>query len=289
MAFVDLYGNADIAVNWPFSQLPQIENVRLDYLTEDEIGVLADIGIDGLRSGYVTYRGDFSTSSDGSITGNLTGFDVGTFDGYTNVFVDGVNLPLESLVEASGIEAIRSLEASLFTGDDFLDGSIDGGSVVARLGDGNDSAIISSGLFNDVNGNQGNDYFRIEGGSGRIRGGKGSDVVDITGGQYDAINGNNGNDIITNWSEFAGNVRGGQGDDLIIGAGGGMYAYGDLGRDTFKPYVGSSMIVMDYQPGYDSVDLSALGSNYNIVTGTTGLLIGVGSEVVVALEGAFSL
>ena len=39
----------------------------------------------------------------------------------------------------------------------------------------------------------------------------------------------------------------------------------------------------------EAVDLSALGSNYNIVNDSSGLLIGVGDELVMTLEGASSL
>lgn len=152
-------------------------------------------------------------------------------------------------------------------------------SLIGRLMDGNDHLQIYNGLFNDMNTNQGNDTIALFGGGGSVRGGKDNDVIEIYGGFWNGVNGNMGNDKITNFAPDANIVRGGQGDDTLINAGGGGNFYGDRGADTFRPYAyddfgnyGGAMIIWDFEPGVDTLDLSTLGSgvySINVPSGNT--------------------
>ena len=288
MATFDLYGSLDLGINWPNSRIPETRNAIVDYSDQDQIGVSVEIYVGYWASGYVTYYGNFFTRADGSIGGTLTGMDIGLDNDAFDLSVEGISKSVESILAASSSEeAARDWEASLLTGNDRLDGSIDGGSVKARLMDGNDTAIISGGLFNDVNGNRGEDEFFLEGGGGMIRGGKDNDWIQVTGGQWDHVNGNNGEDFIINYSKFAGNIYGGKDNDTLVNAGGGGYFYGNKGADTFKPYAyGGVMNVMDFEVGTDFLDLSALGS-YNTVYNDGDTLIGsvVTGELALVIEG----
>jgi len=299
MAKVDLYGSADLRFNStdPYEG-PDPRNVTVAFAFEDSIGLDAEIFVDGWRDGYITYKGDFSFDDSGNVSGTINQLDLATYDGYTASYVSGLNVSWSEFAAAGadGIEAIKELEATFFTGDDILDGSLDGGSVSMRLGDGDDFAIISSGLFNDVNGNRGEDVFEIDGGGGILRGGKDNDFFEIKGGQWDEINGNMGEDFLINYSNFVGTVRGGKGDDLLVNAGGGGYFWGDLGADTFKPYAVDSnknpegvgvMFIQDFQLGVDSLDLSAIGGADFVIADDGSTLISslTTGKLVAVLEG----
>lgn len=288
MATFDLHGSRDQGINWPKSRIPATRNVKVDYLYRDEIGCSAEFYIGDWSSGYVTYFGNFFNKADGNIGGTLTGFDIGLSNDELDIFVEGINKSWDSVEASSKSEkAAREWEASLLSGNDTLDGSIDGGSVKARLMDGDDKVIISGGLSNLVNGNKGEDTFFLEGGGGKIFGGKGDDWIQVAGGQWDVVNGNNNEDYIINYSEFAGKIRGGKNNDILVNADGGGYFYGDKGADTFIPYAyGGVMIVKDFQVGTDFLDLSNLGT-YNKTYSGGDTLIGskYTGDLALVLEG----
>ena len=126
MATFDLYGSLDQAINWRDSRIPETRNIRLDYSYRDEIGISADVYVGYWASGYVTYFGDFLTKGDGSIGGTLTGFDIGLNHGGFDLYVEGIDKSVDSILAAGrSEEAAREWEASLLSGDDWLDGSID--------------------------------------------------------------------------------------------------------------------------------------------------------------------
>ena len=184
MATLDLYGSIDIGINWPGARIPETRNDVVDYFYQDVIGVSADINIGYWAPGYVTYHGSFFEKTDGSLGGTLTGFDVGLDNGSLDLYVGGITKSVDSLLAAATSEqAARDWEASLLTGDDTLIGSLDGGSVAARLMGGDDFLELHSGLLNDVNTNWGNDRIRLFGGGGTVRAGKDDDVIDVVGGQ----------------------------------------------------------------------------------------------------------
>jgi len=233
----------------------------------------------------VTYHGNFYTKSDGSIGGTVTGMDIGTNDGYFDTFLSGINTSVDQMVAVEGdVQAARNLEASFFSGDDRLIGSADGGSVAARMLDGNDSVVLYGGNENDVNGNRGEDRFSLFGGGGRVRGGSDSDVIDVIGGEWRVVNGNKGNDIVT--GNAAGvTYRGGADNDILAVSAGTVW--GDKGADTFRGVAGDGFVtVEDYTPGEDMVQFGMAGSwsqfgNGQMFTSTDGdqlmLLAGIAS------------
>ena len=283
MASIDLYGTPSQYINFTdgYSYGTEIKDTTIEYAFPDSVGWSSLVNFDGWRRVSYFIKGSFYAKSDGNLGGIATSVNLQSDDGYFSSYIEGVNVSVESLIEEGEEWWMTTL-----AGDDNLDGSIDGGSVKARLMDGNDQAIISSGLFNDVNGNRGEDKFFLEGGSGMIRGGKDNDWIQVEGGQWDHVNGNNGDDYIINYSDFAGNIYGGKDDDLLVNADGGGYFYGNLGADTFKPYANGTMFVKDFEVGIDSLDLSALGS-YNTVYSEGDTLIGsvTTGELALVVEG----
>lgn len=283
MASIDLYGTPSQYINFTdgYSYGTEIKDTTIEYAFPDSVGWSSLVNFDGWRRVSYFIKGSFYAKSDGNLGGIATSVNLQSDDGYFSSYIEGVNVSVESLIEEGEEWWMTTL-----AGDDNLDGSIDGGSVKARLMDGNDQATISSGLFNDVNGNRGEDKFFLEGGSGMIRGGKDNDWIQVEGGQWDHVNGNNGDDYIINYSDFAGNIYGGKDDDLLVNADGGGYFYGNLGADTFKPYANGTMFVKDFEVGIDSLDLSALGS-YNTVYSEGDTLIGsvTTGELALVVEG----
>lgn len=188
-------------------------------------------------------------------------------------------------------DSLTSLEIEklILNQDTLFIGSDDGGSVRARLLDGNDYARLNSGNKNFLNGNNGLDTIVIYGGGGRVLGGSDDDTITIFGGNYESVNGNRGNDLITNYATSQVMIRGGSEDDTIISRGGSMNAYGDLGADTFTPFSAGYMVVKDYQSGVDRVDLSNL-FGYTTSQESQGLVVrnSLGSDVML-LQGVSSL
>ena len=179
--------------------------------------------------------------------------------------------------------------SSEFAGDDTYYGSTLNESVEVSLHGGSDYVEIYSGISNYVNTNMGDDIIKLydqgTGTSGWIFAGKGDDTIDIVGGgfwgEWGWVNGNNGSDTINNWSPDAGTVRGGKDDDLLINYEGKMDAYGDKGSDTFRPYFNfngsTTLLIKDFQVGYDILDTSKLGSEvtqrFDTYAGVPGLTI----------------
>lgn len=206
---------------------------------------------------------------------DISGGDLGTLDEYASA----------ANPEAFG----EAMETRILSQDNIFIGSKDGGSVRARLLGGNDYAELHSGNNNFLNGNSGFDDIVIFGGSGRVLGGSEDDRIEINGGQFESINGNRGNDYIVNFADLQINVRGGSENDTIVSAGGSMNAYGDLGADTFVPLSGAVMIVKDYTPGLDRIDLSYLEPDYVTLQTDEGLSIGDSFGLALFVEGITSL
>lgn len=216
-----------------------------------------------------------SFSDDGRYFADIVGGDLGTLNEYASA--------------TNPVAFAETIEIRFLSQDNVFIGSKDGGSVIARLLGGNDYAEIHSGNNNFLNGNSGFDDIVIFGGAGRVLGGSEDDYIEINGGQFEKINGNRGNDYIVNYADFQVNVRGGSENDTIVSAAGSMNAYGDLGADTFVPLSGGFMIVKDYIPGFDSVDLSYLQPDYLIYQTESGLGVGDGFGPALLLEGVNTL
>ena len=166
------------------------------------------------------------------------------------------------------------------SGDDWVDGSLVGGSVWARLMGGNDVINLFTGLNNFVNGNAGNDVINLAASpdgysDGNILGGRDNDWIIIHEGavwgvdEGMIINGNKGDDLIENYGKCY-QLRGGADNDRIINYGGTCFVWGDRGADTFVPWAlntngdfGGFMEINDFNPYEgDTLDLSNLGT-YN--------------------------
>ena len=155
---------------------------------------------------------------------------------------------------------------------------------------------MTGGYSNDVNLNKGNDSANLYDGGGRVRGGSDSDILNVVDGFWDVVNGNKGDDYLTNYSYAGGTLRGGARNDILVDAGGGADFYGDLGADTFRPYalessgipVKGHMVIKDFQPGIDSLDLSAIGgANYVYIDGSTFIGSLSTGELVAVVENVF--
>ena len=115
-------------------------------------------------------------------------------------------------------------------------------------------------MFDDINGNKGNDT--IDGGSGGsdwLVGGQGDDSITAhSGGNLlygnlgnDTLQGGNGQDIL----------RGGQGDDVIVAGSGHAYISGDLGNDTETGGSGPDLFHGSQNIGIDEI------TNFNYAKG----------------------
>lgn len=268
MAFLDLYGIGNQAIAWFESEstILTFSNIIVTSITPTFREVRADFRIGNLiKPGFAFVRGNFDINADGSVSGGVVNeIGIGTDDEFFTTYIEDFSVSVEELL-ASGesIENARQFEIDLLSGDDFLRGSQDGGSVKARMLGGNDFVEIFGGNDNDVNGNLGADTFELFGGGGRIRGGSEGDTINLYDGFYYVVNGNKGKDILTNYAEFGDNIRGGSDGDLLINRNGLGVFYGDSGSDTFLPFdSGDSytyMVVKDFEVGIDQIDLSAVG------------------------------
>ncbi|MER5941213.1 hypothetical protein ABT121_28260 [Streptomyces sp. NPDC001928] len=135
-----------------------------------------------------------------------------------------------------------------------------------KLGDGNDSAKISSGDVN-VDGGVGNDTIT---GASIVVGGGGDDTIsdalsangnagDDTISDSGLSSGGDGNDVITG-DHLANEIRGGRGNDLLDGAGNGDSIDGEEGDDTIKGGPGDDYLFGG--PGQDDIDG---GSGTNVI------------------------
>lgn len=283
MAFFDLYGTADQSIAWEDSYIPEITNIRDTYATPSEFGASVDFQLDQSRSGGIDYAGTFNIGQDGSVnSGTVTDIYIQTDDNYFATYIENISMSIDELRALEGnVEAARQWEVDLLSGDDVLSGSIDGGSVKARMMSGNDFVEIFSGNENFVNGNQGNDQIVLYGGKGLYLGGSDDDKIEVDGAEAGTqVNGNSGRDFIT------GNVdgvtyRGGADNDILaVNAG---IIWGDKGSDTFQAITGKGVaVVQDYRSGEDLLQGVAGGSF--TLTGQ-GLSYGVGGDQMLLLVG----
>ena len=292
MAIIDINGSLSINLNQTTVDPSAARNIQFTSTSESSLSASLELEVaPGVwKQAFAIYTGNFVYANNALIGGSINGFQTWLADNSLSIQGSSFNVGVNELISGESSASLFDLESLVFGGDDTLLGSTQGGSVIARLLGGNDTVEIYGGISNDINTNWGSDTINLFGGNGRIRAGANGHQIRISGGQFDVVNGNNGEDTITNWSAFAGTVRGGADNDLIIAApGSGMNAYGDLGSDIFKPYIGSRTTVLDYQPGIDRVDLSELGNAYNIIQISSGLAIGVGSSLIMTLEGVTTL
>jgi hypothetical protein len=283
MAVIDLYGRANIGVNWQESIIPEIINLRDTYATSSEFGVTADLQLDMSRTGKFRYTGNFNIGQDGGVTGGVvTGAEFSTNDGYIAAYISEFSASFDELVAIGGSEDLaRQWEMNLLAGNDVLLGSQDGGSVKARMMGGNDFVEIWSGNENFVNGNQGNDEIVLNGGRGRYLGGSDYDRIEVYGAEAGTqVNGNNGRDFITGYVDGV-IYRGGADNDILAVSTGTIW--GDNGADTFQAIAGEGVaIVQDYTASEDFLKGIAGGS---FTLTEQGLSYGVGGDQMLLLAG----
>ena len=283
MAFIDLYGRANVGVNWQESIIPEILNPRDIYATSSEFGVTADLQLDRSRTGKFRYTGNFNVGQDGGVTGGVvTGAEFSTNDGYIAAYISEFSATVDELAAIGGSEDLaRKWEMNLLSGNDILLGSQDGGSVKARMMGGNDFVEIWSGNENFANGNQGNDEIVLNGGRGRYLGGSDNDSIEVYGAEAGTqVNGNNGRDFITGYVDGV-IYRGGADDDILAVSAGTIW--GDKGSDTFQAIAGEGVaIVQDYTAGEDLIKGIAGGS---FTLTEQGLSYGVGGDQMLLLAG----
>jgi Ca2+-binding RTX toxin-like protein len=192
--------------------------------------------------------------------------------------------------------AVQAGAAASSAGNDYLVGTLAGGSIMAGGGndtivadnaqnylrgeDGDDSIAGGSG-FDDINGNMGADT--IDGGLGDdwVVGGKGDDQQFGYDGD-DIVLGNLGNDTLDG-GFGADVVRGGQGDDVLFGGPGADYVSGDRGNDTETGGSGADNFHSFSGAGVDRVlDFSlAQGDRVMLDPGTTFTVSQVGADTVI--------
>lgn len=265
-----------------FDNEPLIRDIQLRSESEGFVSASADIYAEGQWNAATldfNYQGEKITkgilkSSNGRYFTELIGGSLGSLSAYS--------------ASDDPFSYVSSIEQGMLSENNSFIGSKQGGSVIIRLLGGEDYAELHGGADNFLNTNSGADDIVVYGGGGRVLGGSENDNITIYGGNMFRVNGNRGEDYIVNWADLQIDVRGGSEDDTIVSAGGSMNAYGDLGADTFKPLSGGFMVVKDYQAGIDKVDLSGLGANYSSRQGKDGLVVAIGGNVVMLLEGVGS-
>lgn len=258
MTYISLDGSGDQALNIPeLTSLLDISDVEV--ISQTSNSLTARAVANGINFTFDYEGTNFGTSS--ALVNKMSGR---SDDNSYIVKVEDV-----SLTEADLSASAAEIEASILSGNDLVLGSLDGGSLWARLGTGNDNVALFSGTQNLINTNQGSDWLEAFGGSGELRGGRDNDLFELHDDASFLSNGNKGNDTLIN---YGGNstLRGGQGNDRLVSNGGRSTMYGDLGSDTFVFFENGFGEVMDFQNGIDQLDFSNLANvTFDVVNGGT--------------------
>jgi Ca2+-binding RTX toxin-like protein len=281
MAFVSLDGSGNQAINIPeLTSLLDVENVQVISQTPNQLTARAVAN--GIPLTAVYTGNDFGTDS-----AIITGFSGRSDDGSYIVEVDEIFLTSSDFgFDPNNTAEIAQLEARLFSGDDLVLGSVDGGSLMARLGSGNDNVVLYSGFENKVNTNQGADWIEGFGGSGQLLGGLDNDLIELHDGTSFSANGNLGNDTLINYGG-TNTLQGGKGNDTLISSGGNSRLIGNLGVDVFIFSENGFANVVDYSPGVDQLDFSNLKS-YTLVSEVAGTSVLSNNTTVGFIDNYFS-
>lgn len=181
-------------------------------------------------------------------------------------------------------------DLSNFFGPDLITSSTEGGNLKVSTGAGNDEVRLLSGSgFNNIRTQADIDTIIANGGTGSIRAGAGGDVITLNGGDYDLVYGNGGSDdfIISGGMH---SISGGEGGDSFEWSGGKSIAFGGIGSDTYKPTGTGSLIVKDFDPLSDKINLSLI-PNYktSVMPGGVSLVDSFTGTEVLFLEGLTSV
>ena len=281
MAFVSLDGSSNQAINIPeLTSLLDVENVQVISQTSNQLTARAVAN--GIQLTAVYTGNDFGTNS-----AVITGFSGRSDDGSYIVEVDEIFLTSSDFgFDPNNTAEIAQLEARLFSGADLVLGSVDGGSLMARLGSGNDTVVLYSGFENKVNTNQGADWVEGFGGSGQLLGGLDNYLIELHDGTSFSANGNLGNDTLINYGG-TNTLQGGKGNDTLISSGGNSRLIGNLGADVFIFLENGFANVVDYSLGVDQLDFSNLKS-YSLVSEAAGTSVLSNNTTVGFIDNYFS-
>lgn len=236
MAIFNINGNGILNLKKINSEPPRARNATIKSISPTRIRVALELDINGdgiYRTTIVTATGLLIPTLNGEVSGTVNRVELQTNDNYWDIEIKDIQANIEDIISFQDDEpALRALGLSLLSGNDVINGSNNGGSLIARLFDGNDSLNLSSGLLNDVNTNAGQDTIEIQGGSGKLLAGSDRDTIQYIDGDFTSINGNKGNDLI-NLFGGQGIILGGADADTINLEGGSFQSInGNLGTDT---------------------------------------------------------
>lgn len=198
------------------------------------------------------YRGSFSYSNAGTVSGELSGFESRS-DGRTTLIADDFRVDAAFAAQAIQTGNADILIAEIQRGGDRIAGSgggdafrgYGGGDLVEGLGgadllrgDGGRDSLRGGAGDDTLEGGSGDDLMRADAGRDRMEGGGGRDAME-GGGGADVLEGGAGADRL---------AGGGGGDALLGGAAADVFAFGARdGADT----------IGDFEDGVDRIELRA--------------------------------
>ena len=271
MAIFDINGNGLLDLKKINSQPPIAKNITIKSISLTKVSIDLELDIDGngtYRKTSITAYGRFVPTLDGEVEGKVTRIELKTDDNYWNFDIQGFEASIEEFITFKDNEpALRALGLSLLSSNDIINGSSEGGSLAARLYNGNDNLILNSGLFNDVNTNAGRDLIEIKGGGGTLLAGSDQDTIKYIDGQFTSINGNKGNDLIQLLGG-AGIILGGADSDTINLEGGTFESInGNLGTDTINVLGGEADRILG---GADADQITNTSGQFISINGNKG-------------------
>ena len=271
MAIFNIGGNGILDLIQINSEPPRSKNTTIRSIspTRVSIDLALDINGDGIyRTTTITANGLFIPTLDGEVSGTITRVELKTDDNYWDIEIKDIQANIEDIISFQDDEpALRALGLSLLSGNDVINGSNNGGSLIARLFDGNDNLNLNSGLLNDVNTNAGKDSIKIQGGSGKVLAGSNQDTIQYINGDFTSINGNKGNDLI-NLFGGRGIILGGADSDTINLEGGTFQSInGNLGTDTINVRGGEAERILG---GADADQITNFSGQFISINGNKG-------------------
>ncbi len=271
MAIFDIKGNGLLDLKKIDSEPPVAKNITIKSLSANRVSIQLDLDIDGngtYRTTTITAYGQFSPTLDGEVDGTVTRIELETDDNYLNIEIKDFTASIGEFISFKDDEpALRALGLSLLNSSDVINGSNNGGSLIARLYDGNDNLFINSGFLNEVNTNSGRDLIEIKGGGGTLLAGSDQDTIQYISGQFTSINGNKGNDLI-NLLGGGGVVLGGADSDTINLEGGAFQSInGNLGADIINVRGGLAERILG---GADADQITNFSGQFISINGNKG-------------------
>jgi hypothetical protein len=271
VAIFNINGSGLLDLNKINSQPPSSKNTTINSISPTRVSIDLDLDIDGdglYRATTITAYGLFVPTLDGQVNGRVTRIEIKTDDNYWNIEIKDFTANIAEIISFQDDEAaLKALGLSLLSGNDIINGSSNGGSLKARLFTGNDNLFLSSGLFNDVNTNAGQDLIEIKGGSGKLLAGSDRDTIQYSGGQFTSINGNKGDDLI-NLTGGQGIILGGAGSDTLnLDAGTFQSINGNLGTDTINVWGGETERILG---GADADQITNNSGQFLSINGNKG-------------------